>query len=251
VNATDITKIETHLKIKLPKDCSRFLLSLPSHEFFTCWEKEPAFYAEVFSDPEWMIVQNLQLRQAGPLFGGKPWPTTYLAVGSDGCGNTYCIDTAAKRGDAVLMFDHDPKNAFIEVAPSWSKFTADWRRIPSKNAEETKAEKRTLIITRAPIPWKGVLHPISLEEWTAYVSSDPEMQLLGYREMANPFTGEVTRVDSPGYAVWKKPTKAKTAAVHKFGCITMEGESSGRVKTMKQIAKALDANVMDELGNKY
>jgi hypothetical protein len=221
---------------------------LPSDELQTYWERKPSFYIEAFTDADWLIVQNLQLRQAGYVFGGKPWPASYLAVGNDGCGNTYCIDAAANCAAPVLMFEHDPKNAFIEAAPSWAEFTANWRQIPRKDTGESEAETGPLTITRAPIPWKGVLYPIPLDEWTRYVSSDPEMQLLGYRELINPFTGKVAgRIDSPGYAVWK--TNGKVAAVYKFGCITMEGEDADKVKKMKQIAKALNASLSDDRGN--
>lgn len=43
---------------------------------------------------------------------------------------------------------------------------------------------------------------ISLQEWTDYVKSDPEMRLEGFAQFNNPRTGETIRLEGPGLAVW-------------------------------------------------
>ena len=45
--------------------------------------------------------------------------------------------------------------------------------------------------------------PITLEEWQAFVRSDPEMRMDNFCE-ATLETGEVLRVEEPGIAVWTK-----------------------------------------------
>src|SRR4051812_46490188 len=47
---------------------------------------------ELINDPEGLAVVNRRLRQEGYTFAGKPWPDRYVAIGNDGCGNTYCLD---------------------------------------------------------------------------------------------------------------------------------------------------------------
>jgi hypothetical protein len=44
--------------------------------------------------------------------------------------------------------------------------------------------------------------PITLEEWIAFVKSDPEMRMTPVVEVANPRTGEVVRIQGDGLSVW-------------------------------------------------
>jgi hypothetical protein len=239
--------IAAYLNITLPSEYWKFALSLPKR-LVTYWNGKGSLYIEMFSDADWLICQNLQLRQVGPVFAGKSWPHTYLAIGSDGCGNTYCIDRATKTSSAVLLFDHDPANAFVQVSPSWDSFAVDWKEVSAKDTEGSSSRSATIFVTRASIPWKGIMYPILLEEWVQYISSDPEMELVGYREMVNPFTQVVARIETPGYAFWKRKAAAKAAFEHKVGCITTERQNDGVVPKMRHIAKVLDARLLDAVG---
>jgi hypothetical protein len=43
--------------------------------------------------------------------------------------------------------------------------------------------------------------PITIEEWIAYIDSDPDMQLEGFAEATTSDGGKI-RIESPGLAVW-------------------------------------------------
>jgi hypothetical protein len=121
--------------------------------------------------------------------------------------------------------------------------------LSAKSEEDIVTSTGRAYVTRAPIPWKGIMHPISLAEWTRYVSGYPGIELLGYREMVNPFTEAVTRIESPGYALWKEKSADKVAIEHKSGCVITDNRGKSVLAKMRQIAKALDGRLLDDFGN--
>lgn len=57
-------------------------------------------------------------------------------------------------------------------------------------------------ITRAAMWFESETNPITLEEWLAYVASDPEMRLDGHASGAVQGSDEVLQTDDPSMAVW-------------------------------------------------
>ena len=56
-------------------------------------------------------------------------------------------------------------------------------------------------ITRAQNWYESEENPISLDEWKAYIESDPEMRLDGFAKVMTP--DGILRYENEGLAVWK------------------------------------------------
>ena len=80
---------------------------------------------------------------------------------------------------------------------------------------------------------------ISLEDWKAYIASDPEMRLDGYAE-ATMENGDVFRTEHDGIAVW-------TA----YSGIVAKNPDREILAKMFEIAQALGARVVGDEGEEY
>jgi hypothetical protein len=111
-----------------------------------------------------------------------------------------------------------------------------------------------LHITRAADWSESETRPISIEEWLAYVTSDPEMRLDNYAQVD--IDGSVLRHESEGIAVWT------TYSGHGVGGnMAWFSYSDGQVQVknpdreilgkMLQIANRLEAKVQGDDGEKY
>ena len=96
---------------------------------------------------------------------------------------------------------------------------------------------------------------ISLDEWVAYVSGDPEMRLDNFAEAANG-NGAVLRIEKPGISVWL------TYSGHDIdGNMAWFGHTRGRIVVknpdeeilgkMWSIAQSLSARVQGDEGEIY
>jgi hypothetical protein len=99
---------------------------------------------------------------------------------------------------------------------------------------------------------------ITLEEWTAFVERDPDMQMTPSLEVVNPMTGEVIRWRSEGMATWIGSSEVDDpqltmvlrlvagSLVTRFPC----GDDE-RIRKLHAIANALGALVRGDEGEIY
>jgi len=97
--------------------------------------------------------------------------------------------------------------------------------------------------------------PISLEEWLAFVVSDPELRLDGFATAANS-DGEVIRYESPGLAVWtawsRHGADGNMAWIdHRDGELVVKNPDDEILQKLLQVATALDARVQGDDGEEY
>lgn len=97
--------------------------------------------------------------------------------------------------------------------------------------------------------------PITLEEWIAYVRSDPEMRLDGFAE-ATTSEGAVLRVEDPSLAVWVAYSADGVGGNHAWmqhvdGNVSAKSPDRQIVAKMWRIAQALGARVVGDEGEEY
>jgi hypothetical protein len=260
MNRSQLDHAEALLGVTLPDAYRQFMERLPDPGQTRGFKGVPYFEVALnlilINHPEGLAVVNRELRDKGPAFADKPWPDRYLAIGHDGCGNTYCLDVGKNPSPALLMFDHDPANDFVEADPSYAAVFASLE-IPEPTADESKDGDESpddeeaapaLIVARVSEPWQSILNPIRLDEWRAYIESDPSLKYIGYREGTNPFTGEAMRMNLPGYAVWEQAPGKTIPIEYRSGRLMMQGEHPHGLEAMKRIAHALSARLFDANG---
>lgn len=110
-------------------------------------------------------------------------------------------------------------------------------------------------ITRADEWLDSDAKPITLEEWTAYVASDPDMRLDGFAE--TPLRGDgALRYESEGLAVWTAYSghdKAGNMAWfdHRDSRIVVKKPDEEILQKMRSVANALHARVQGDEGEFY
>lgn len=155
-----------------------------------------------------LLVSNLTVRHesASGAFGGKDWPSTFLAIGDDSCGNTYAVD-ASKPGASVLFYDHE-QGEFEEWCPSVEAFVMrlkdQLQEVNERTAGDVPSGRMTIpqyfSIRRSEVAVESVLDPISTEEWRAAVATIPELTLVSTLTQINPFTKEEFQVKVAEFA---------------------------------------------------
>ena len=110
-------------------------------------------------------------------------------------------------------------------------------------------------ITRAEEWSDSEATPITLDEWLAYVASDPEMRLDGFAEARTP-KGEVIRIEGKGLSVWTAwPGEGRDEGHawmdHRRGRIVVKNPDSAILKKMGSIAEQLGAQVRGDEGETY
>jgi hypothetical protein len=106
-------------------------------------------------------------------------------------------------------------------------------------------------ITRAGEWHESEATPIGLDEWLAYVASDPEMRLDGFAEARNPTTGEAIRIESPGLSVWTTWSEGTAWMDHHGGRIVVKNPDTAILRKMCAIAERLGARVQGDEGEMY
>lgn len=95
---------------------------------------------------------------------------------------------------------------------------------------------------------------ISLDEWTAYVRSDPEMRLDGFAETPTPDGGAARAVDE-SLAVWTAHEEVDAGGgpwMWRFeGNVVSKGVTLATIRKMWRIAQALDAKLVGDDGEEY
>lgn len=99
----EIENIERELKVSLPVSYRTFLLS--------CAESVASAFSdfELIDDAQRLLEMNQQLRSK-PFYRLPPWPKHLVAIGENGCGDYYFIDSKDASG-AVLFVDHEKLNS--------------------------------------------------------------------------------------------------------------------------------------------
>jgi hypothetical protein len=105
-------------------------------------------------------------------------------------------------------------------------------------------------ITRAEDWTESHAHPITLDEWKAYIRSDAEMR-LDNRAEAKTTSGETIAIESPGLAVWVRWKKDGVEGGHAWfsyddGAITVKDPDRDLLRKMFKIAVALKARVQGD-----
>ena len=107
-------------------------------------------------------------------------------------------------------------------------------------------------ITRATDWAASKSNPITLEEWLAYVASDPEFRLDGFAEARTP-AGDNLRYENPGLAVWTGwPGSGPDGNFAWFdwraGRIVVKNPDDEILKKMCDVAKKLGGRVQGDEG---
>jgi len=112
-----------------------------------------------------------------------------------------------------------------------------------------------LHITRADDWTDSESEPITLDEWKAYVASDPEFRLENFAEATTP-QGETVRYDSEGLAVWTAYSGHGVDGNmawfdYRRGRIVVKNPDDEIQEKMKRIADHFDAYVVGDEGEEY
>ncbi|UPG91504.1 hypothetical protein L2Y96_06975 [Luteibacter aegosomaticola] len=93
---------------------------------------------------------------------------------------------------------------------------------------------------------------ISIDEWKAYIASDPEIRLDGFAE-AIVGGGAVLRIEQEGLAVWTGYSNRENSVWigPGSGGITVKNPDEEILRKMFEIALALDARVIGDEGEEY
>lgn len=206
----------------------------------------------VYLSAKELLITNLTLRMSPrpDAFCGGPWPADLLCIGDDGCGNFYCIRVEGSD-KSVLLFDHEA-DEFEAVAKSLTAHFAQlaglFRRFSQSGGTEAETDdtgndvSRTASVARANDPRESVLNPISLEEWTRFVQSDPDLEMRGYRRMIDPFSKAEKRLSRPGLAVLQA-SGGEQPLEYAFGRITVVNPSPAMLEKLRGAAQALNAKL--------
>jgi hypothetical protein len=108
-------------------------------------------------------------------------------------------------------------------------------------------------ITRAEEWSRSKEHPITLDEWLAYVDSDAEMRLDGFAEVTTP-SAERLRIEARGIAVWTAYSRHSNGATawfsHRSHKVTVTNPDAEVISKMARIAAALGAHVQGDEGER-
>ncbi|MFN3856606.1 MAG: hypothetical protein ACK4RV_02575 [Caulobacter sp.] len=96
---------------------------------------------------------------------------------------------------------------------------------------------------------------VTLEDWLAYVKSDPEMRLDGFAE-AVVGGGDVLRVEDESLAVWTAYSRDGEGGNHAWfahftDCVSVKNPDAEIIGKMSRIAEVLGAVVMGDDGELY
>lgn len=109
-------------------------------------------------------------------------------------------------------------------------------------------------ITRADEWIESRSSPITLDEWTSYVASDPEMRIDNHAALT--LKGDVLSYENEGLAVWTAYSGHEADANmawfdYNEGRIVVKNPDEEILAKIKQIAEALNARVIGDEGEMY
>ncbi|MEN6326922.1 MAG: SMI1/KNR4 family protein [Syntrophomonas sp.] len=117
MNEVDFGRIEQTFNIVLPSDYKQLLGSYP--EVIT-----EARELQLSDDPEWLIEQNLYIReQPEAFFGKRKWLSEHFIIGEDGNGNCFYLNLKHGSPAPIFIMNHDsPDEHDIRIAPSFESW---------------------------------------------------------------------------------------------------------------------------------
>ncbi|MCA9028984.1 MAG: SMI1/KNR4 family protein [Planctomycetaceae bacterium] len=248
MNSEDLTLIETRLALKLPAAYRDALLAGVE---LNSSAPEPYFQ----QDATELLITNLELRMSPnqDAFDGGAWPADGICIGDDGSGNIYFI-RANDEKCAVECYDHET-GEFEAVSDSLEGYFAYIENLlrtmaaitggrgPSIDSPPVAEHKSGAAIVRTATLRESVLNPISMEEWTAFVESDAELEMRGYRSIVNPFNREEIRTESPGLAVMQEDDSNQEFE-YTCGRIMVRRPSHAALAKLDEAASVLNAKVL-------
>ena len=111
-------------------------------------------------------------------------------------------------------------------------------------------------ITRAAEWTESEAAPITLDEWKAYVETDPEMRMDNFAETTNTAGETPLRYENEGVAVWTAYSGHEEGGNmgwfdYRDGRVVVKNPDDEILAKMKRIAEALGASVMGDDGESY
>ncbi len=208
MNHDELAAIEERLGVRFPQPYRDSLLKGVQIDDD---DPEPYFH----QDPTEILITNLELRMSpgSGIFAGAAWPSNYICIGKDGCGNYYSIPTSDLQC-AVWFFDHEA-NTFETISANLDGYFAYLTDLSKKFASLygsrtpvappaiSGVKDPDAVLARSKTPRESILNPIALDEWAAFVDSDVDLEMQGYSTRMNPFRGGEIRIDYPGLAIMR------------------------------------------------
>ena len=248
MNHDELAMIEQRLAVQFPRPYRDSLLKgVRIGEY----DPEPYFH----QDSTELLIANLELRMfpGRGVFAGAAWPSNQICIGKDGCGNYYSISVTDAQC-AVWIFDHEA-NRFETISDNLDHYFAYISELINRTA--VLFGGRTLIgtpvaavepspdavLARSRTPRESVLNPISMDEWAAFVDSDADLEMQGYRTRKNPFTGGEIRIDYPGLATMHDRSHVYEF-LFAFGRIIVTRPAPAVLAKLEQAAVALNGRVL-------
>jgi hypothetical protein len=109
----DFSGLTAALSVPLPQQYRDFLLHYPpelrqAKYFDNAKHGGPADF-ELLADPQQIVEFNQREREFWPEsdYADVEFPSSYLLIGHDGCGNLFAIDTSVTGACPVIEFDHE------------------------------------------------------------------------------------------------------------------------------------------------
>lgn len=100
---------------------------------------------------------------------------------------------------------------------------------------------------------EGPANSISRGEWLEYLNHDPEFRQIDAVESINPKTGATIRIPGDALAEWIAQREPGPTFNYFEGGITVgfRGKDHATLHKMKEVATALDAQVIGQEGEEY
>lgn len=111
MNAAEFLQLAREFQIKLPVRYLEFMQHFPAELDTTKrWvgdQGEAVSELHFLNSLDSLQELNRRIRTEGVEWSiqGESWPARFLAIGEDGCGNCFAIDTTSET-DSVYFFDH-------------------------------------------------------------------------------------------------------------------------------------------------
>lgn len=184
-----------------------------------------------------LLIWNLRHREGlWPL----RWPAHCIAVGNDGCGNEYLLDTSQSSGPVVL---HDHESDTLEpVADAFTRFDYQAPEPPPEGDGWSALPSDAVLVTRASCPDESILDPIHRTEWNDLANAEPDLELHEHRIGHNPFTGKDVRFEAPGRTLWHGPQGTEELSLH-WGAVHCTRPSDAAIDRLAALAERLSARL--------
>lgn len=183
----------------------------------------------------WNLRHRDELRPA-------PWERHLFAVGNDGCGNEYLVDTRHENAP-VVRFNHETR----ELDPwrdafGWFDYRTDL--IDLTEFDERSIAEDTVAVTRAPDVVESILHPIRLEEWQAVLARNANVVVAPGRTGINPFTKREVVLPAPRGAWILRDDTGGSVIRMEWGALICKRPGERTMQWLGELALTLGARLV-------